>query len=198
MRAPNQLQNRTMEIPTDCLNFKNRDQWRNWLANHYATQTQAWLIIYKKKYQDQGLALGEAVEEALCFGWIDGTLKSRDAQTYALRFSPRMGKSIWSVSNIERAETLIRAGKMIPAGYQKIAEAQENGEWEAALRREQVDQIPEELEAALQKVDGAISAFQALPASRKKQYIYWLQSAKRADTQQKRIQKIVDEITDTI
>ena len=186
-----------MEIPTDCFNFENRNQWRNWLEHNHTSQTEAWLIICKKKYQDQGLTLGEAIEEALCFGWIDSTLKSLDEKHFTLRFSPRTGQSIWSVSNIKRVGKLIRAGKMTPAGQQKITEAQENGEWEAAIRREQVDQIPEELEVALQKID-AISAFHALPASRKKQYIYWLQSAKRADTQQKRIQKIVNEILDKI
>jgi uncharacterized protein YdeI (YjbR/CyaY-like superfamily) len=93
-------------------------------------------------------------------------------------------------------EKLIADGKMTAAGYAKIAEAKENGQWQDAIRREQVDIIPEELERELQKVEGAVAAYQSLPDSRKKQYIYWLQSAKREETKQKRIAKIVDEVLD--
>jgi uncharacterized protein YdeI (YjbR/CyaY-like superfamily) len=100
-----------------------RDQWRTWL---------------------DALSLEEAVEEALCFGWIDGLLRSVDAETYLLRFSPRKRKSIWSESNKRRAEGLIRAGRMTAAGLEKIAEAEANGEWEAATAREDVDAIPED------------------------------------------------------
>ena len=176
------------------LEFKNRDQWRAWLEKSHATETKAWLIIYKKGYQDQGLALEGAIEEALCFGWIDGKLKSLDEKRFSLRFSPRKPNSIWSMSNIHRVERLIAAGKMTEAGVIKVAEAKENGQWEAAIRREQVDVIPDELEAALRDVEGALSVYQALPDSRKKQFIYWLQSAKREETKQRRIQKIIDEV----
>ena len=183
-----------MEKPGDCLEFKDRDQWRSWLAENHAIETEAWLIIYKKQYQDQGLTLNEAVEEALCFGWIDGTLKSLDERRYALRYSPRTPKSIWSMSNIRRVEKLIEEGKMTDAGKEKIAQAKENGEWEAAIRREQVEKIPKDLEKALRKEKGALSGYRALPDSRKKLFIYWLQSAKRESTKGKRIQKIIEEV----
>ena len=183
-----------MTNPTNCLEFENRDQWRRWLEKNHSTESEAWLIVYKKKYKYQGLALGAAVEEALCFGWIDGKLKSLDKKRYMLRFSPRTANSIWAISNIQRVEKLIANGKMAEAGYHKIAEAKANGEWGAAIRREQVDIIPKDLESALRKVDGAITAYQLLPDSRKKQYIYWLQTAKREETKQRRIQSIVDEV----
>jgi uncharacterized protein YdeI (YjbR/CyaY-like superfamily) len=176
------------------LEFEHQNQWRRWLEKHHSIETEAWLILYKKKYQDQGLSLDEAILEALCFGWIDGKLKRLDEKCYALRFSPRTAKSIWSMSNIRRVEKLIAEGKMTDAGKQKIAEAKENGEWEAAIRREQVEIIPEALEVALRKVDGGITAYQTLPASRKKTYIYWLQSAMREETKQRRIQKILEEV----
>ena len=98
------------------------------------------------------------------------------------------------MSNIHRVEKLIEKGKITEAGYQKISEAKANGEWDAAIRREEVDIIPKELENALRRVDGAITAYQSLPNSRKKQYIYWIQTAKREETKQRRIQKIVEEI----
>jgi uncharacterized protein YdeI (YjbR/CyaY-like superfamily) len=183
-----------MIYPLDCLEFEHRYQWRRWLKNYHSTEPEAWLIVYKKKYEEQGLKLDEAIEEALCFGWIDGKLKSLDRKRYMLRFSPRTATSIWAVSNIKRVEKLIAEGKMAEAGYRKIAEAKANGEWDAAIRREQVDIIPKDLESALRKVDGAITAYQLLPNSQKKRYIYWLQSAKREETKQRRIQKIVDEV----
>jgi len=183
-----------MTEPAERLEFRDGGQWRAWLEANHAVEREAWLILYKKAYQDQGLALDEAVEEALCFGWIDGTLRPIDGERYALRFSPRKRRSVWSVSNIQRVERLLAEGKMTAAGMQKVAEAQENGEWAAAIRRERVDVIPEELESALRKRAGALSAYRALPSSRKKRYIYWLQSAKRDKTKERRIQRIVDEV----
>lgn len=183
-----------MVSPEEYLAFKHPHHWRQWLVKHHARATEAWLIIFKKKYQEQGLSLDAAIEEALCFGWIDGQLKSLDEQCYALRFSPRTAQSIWSMSNIRRVEKLLAADKMTAAGRQKIAEAQKNGAWEAALRREQVEIIPEALERALRQVAGGLAAYRALPASRKKTYIYWLQTAKRAETKQRRIQQILEEV----
>jgi uncharacterized protein YdeI (YjbR/CyaY-like superfamily) len=164
------------------------------LKKNHTTEKEAWLILYKKKFRNQGLILDEAIEEALCFGWIDGTLRSLDEKRYRLRFSPRTSKSIWAISNIQRVEKLIEEGKMEEAGYQKIEEAKEKGEWNAAIRREQVDIIPKDLERELRKTKGAISAYRSLPDSRKKQFIYWLQTAKRKETKQRRIQKIVEEV----
>ena len=186
-----------MSESASILEFQDRDQWRQWLLANHALETEAWLVLHKVKYQDKGLSLDPAVEEALCFGWIDGTLKSLDEERYLLRFSPRTATSIWSIRNIHRVEKLTSAGKRTPAGYEKIAEAKASGEWDAALRREQVDIIPEGLIQALQEVNGGLDAYRALPASHKKCYIYWLQTAKRPETRQRRIRKILAEILET-
>ena len=178
--------------PQNHHSFQDRSQWREWLQVNHAGAAEAWLVITKAKYRGQGLGLSAAVEEALCFGWIDGVLQPVDEAHYLLRFSPRTPKSIWSISNIRRVEALITAGKMTAAGQEKIREAQENGEWEAALRRERVDEIPPELAAALEKVPGALRAYRAARVSQKKQWIYWLQTAKRAETKERRIHKIVE------
>jgi len=178
------------------IEFENRDLWRQWLKKNHGIESRAWLVIYKKKYQDQGLALDEAVEEALCFGWIDGHLRRLDEKCYLLRFSPRRSGSIWSITNIQRVKKLIERGKMTDAGFQKISGAKENGEWDAAIRREQVDIIPGDLENQLRKIDGAMLAYQALSTTRKKQIIYTLQSAKQEDTKKRRIQKIIEELLD--
>jgi uncharacterized protein YdeI (YjbR/CyaY-like superfamily) len=176
------------------LEFADRNQWRQWLEDHHGEEDEVWLVHYKKGFKESTLRLGDAVEEALCFGWIDGLLRSLDERRYVLRYTPRRRDSVWSMSNIERAERLIREGRMTQAGLEAIAEAKENGQWEAAIRREQVDVIPPDLEEALRQVEGAVAAYRALPASRKKQFIYWLQTAKRPATKQRRIEKIVEEV----
>lgn len=177
------------------LEFADRSEWRRWLEAHHVDEDEAWLILYKKGFEGAGLGLEDAVEEALCFGWIDGLLRSRDEQTYALRYTPRRRDSVWSMTNIERAERLIREGRMTEAGLKAVAEAKESGQWQAAIRREQVDVIPPDLEGALGQREGAIAAYKALPDSRKKQFTYWLQSAKREATRQRRVERIVDEVT---
>lgn len=183
-----------MKIPEQPLRFQNRDEWRSWLQGNHATRKDAWLVIQKDQASHPGVRYDEAVEEALCFGWIDGAMKGAKADFFYLRFSPRTKRSIWSMSNIRRVEKLVGEGKMTEAGQRKIEEAKASGEWDAAIRRENVDIIPEELETALRKIDGALAGYQNLPASRKKQYIYWLQSAKKDETKQRRIQKIIEEI----
>lgn len=180
----------------ELLEFEDRQQWRAWLEKNHARESEAWLVHYKKKYSNLGLTLNDAVEEALCFGWIDSTLNRIDKKRYALRYSPRKADSMWAMSNIRRVEKLIAEGKMTTAGQAAIDDARENGQWEAAFRREQVDVVPEELVNALRKQEGALTAYQALPDSRKKRYIYWLQSAKREHTRRRRVKKIVEEVLD--
>lgn len=182
-----------MADPEEYLAFEHRSQWRRWLEKNHALRTEAWLVLFKKKFQDEGLGLDEAVEEALCFGWIDGKARRLEEKRFALRFSPRQANGVWSMSNIRRVEKLIADGQMMEAGHQKIAEAKDNGQWAAAIRREQVDIIPDDLKNALQKRDRALAAYEALPDSRKKQYLYWLQSAKQEETRRRRVEKIVEE-----
>jgi len=188
------IMKKTMKIPDQPLSFQNRDEWRSWLQENHTTVKVAWLVIRKKHVSPPGVYYDDAVEEALCFGWIDGSMKSATGDFFYLRFSPRTKSSIWSMSNIHRVEKLIAEGKMTEAGTQKVEEAKASGEWDAAIRREQVDIIPEDLKTALRKIDGALDTYQNLPDSRKKQYIYWLQSSKKDETKQRRIQKIIDEI----
>ena len=176
------------------LTFENRDEWRQWLVANHSNEEEAWLVHYKKGAARAGLTYDHGVEEALCFGWIDGKLKSIDSEKFMLRYTPRRHDSVWSYSNVVRVERLIAENKMTDAGLKKVKEAHENGQWDAAIQREQVDVIPPELERVLRRRKGALSAYRGLPPSRKKQYIYWITSAKRVETQQKRIQTIIEEI----
>ncbi|UCH85122.1 MAG: YdeI/OmpD-associated family protein [Candidatus Latescibacterota bacterium] len=175
--------------------FADRAEWREWLVCFHDKAVGAWLVFTKKSVRKDAFAVGEAVEEALCFGWIDGKLRSRDAKTYTVRFTPRRTGSIWSISNIRRVNKLTRQGKMTPVGMDKVAEARRNGQWDAAIQREKTDVIPPDLASALRRVKGAIAAYRHLPDTRKKQYLYWLNAAKKPETRQKRIHAIVGDVT---
>lgn len=168
-----------------------RAAWRKWLEAQHAAAQEAWLVLNKAGTQSQGLTLAEAVEEALCFGWIDGLLKPLDARRYILRFTPRRPGSVWSERNKQRVAILTAAGRMMPAGLEKVAQAQASGEWEAARVREVLVEVPPDLEQALAGAGEALANFLAYPASRKKMLLGWLASAKRPATRQKRIDKIV-------
>ena len=181
-----------MKTPDQIFHFQNRDEWRAWLQENHAAQTEAWIAIRKNHVTDPGVSYEEAVEEALCFGWIDGSMKSVTAEFYRLRFSPRKRGSPWSVSNHKRVERLTAQGKMTEAGMARVREAKENGEWEAAIRREDTSNLPEDLKAAMEGNAEAQANFEKFPASQKKQFLYWIASAKTEKTRQKRIQETIE------
>ncbi|MBN2591538.1 MAG: YdeI/OmpD-associated family protein [Sedimentisphaerales bacterium] len=174
--------------------FENRTQWRDWLETNHSHESEIWLVISKKKNRKTKFGLDEAVEEALCFGWIDSILKPIDSTKYMLRFSPRKKKSVWSKRNIDRVNTLIANGKMKNSGLSKVHEAKTNGNWQAAIQRENIENIPSDLKNALRKQKGAIAAYRALIPSKKKQYLYWLETAKQEKTRKTRINKIVEKM----
>lgn len=168
-----------------------RDEWRRWLASHHQESPGVWITLYKHGKCEGMLKLSEAVEEALCFGWIDGKLRSVDSEKYLLRFTPRRANSVWSIHNIRRVEQLIEAGLMSETGFEKIAEARRNGQWDAAIRRERTEEIPDDLQKRLDRTKGALRAYTALPSSKKKQYLHWLFSARKPETRQRRIESIL-------
>jgi uncharacterized protein YdeI (YjbR/CyaY-like superfamily) len=171
--------------------FITRDAWRAWLEENHATAREAWLLHYKKHTGQPGLSLEEAVEEALCFGWIDGVLKPIDETKYALRYSPRKQGSVWSETNKRRVRKLIKQGRMTEAGLAKVREAKANGEWRAAALREDTSNIPDDLRQALTANPQARRSYNRLAPSHKRQYIYWITSAKTDTTRQRRIQETV-------
>jgi uncharacterized protein YdeI (YjbR/CyaY-like superfamily) len=119
-----------MRMPTNPLQVAGRDGWRSWLQANHAGEKEAWLLINKKHVAGPGVTYEEALDEALCFGWIDGLMHGVDADGYALRFSPRKPRSIWSESNKRRVQRLIELGRMTEAGMAAIRQAQQNGEWD--------------------------------------------------------------------
>ncbi|MCU0520861.1 MAG: YdeI/OmpD-associated family protein [Anaerolineae bacterium] len=182
---------------SESLQFSSAAEWRAWLVEHHTQTASVYLAIAKKgaeARQNAGLSYEAAVEEAICFGWVDGQARSLDDRLFLLLFSPRRTDSVWSVSNIERVRRLTLAGRMAAAGLAAAEAAKANGQWDAALRRELVDVIPEDLEAALLELPGAREAYLAMTPSRRKQLLGFLDAAKRPETRARRIRAIVDEV----
>ena len=168
-----------------------REAWRTWLAEHHATSAEIWLILGKKGSGVQTVGLDEAMEEALCFGWVDSVLKRVDERTHALRFSPRRPRSVWAQSNKDRVERLIAEGRMTPAGLAAVEAGKASGQWQAATLREVLMVLPPELEEALAARPGGAEAFERLPVSLKKQYIHWVAQAKRPETLRRRVEEVI-------
>jgi uncharacterized protein YdeI (YjbR/CyaY-like superfamily) len=169
-----------------------REDWREWLERNHATEKEVWLIHYKKHAGKPSLSYEDAVEEALCFGWIDGLLRRLDGEKYVLRYTPRKSRSVWSESNRRRAERMIRQGRMMEAGLAKIRQAKASGEWDNAVSlNESVAELPADLEEALAASRTARENFGNMAPSYRKQYIWWITSAKRQDTRERRIRETV-------
>jgi uncharacterized protein YdeI (YjbR/CyaY-like superfamily) len=176
--------------------MRNRRQWRAWLTKNHTTAQEMWLVIYKKHTGKPGLTYLEALEEALCFGWIDGILKRIDDEKHTIRFSPRKKDSIWSELNKKRVGRLIEEGRMTEAGLAKINQAKANGQWDKAAEREDVTIVPPELTAALTENAQARQDFEKLAPCYRKQFIYWVTIAKRDETRQKRVVEAVRLLAD--
>ncbi len=167
--------------------MRSRHQWRAWLTKNHATAQEMWLVFYKKHTGKPGLSYIEALEEALCFGWIDGILKRIDDEKHTVRFSPRKKDSIWSELNKKRVSQLIEDGRMTEAGLAKVNEAKANGQWEKAAEREDITVVPPELTAALARNAKARRNFEKLAPCYRKQFIYWVGIAKRDETRRRRV-----------
>jgi uncharacterized protein YdeI (YjbR/CyaY-like superfamily) len=171
--------------------MKTPGQWRAWLQEHYATDQELWLVFYKKHTRKASLAYEDAIQEALCFGWIDGILKRIDDEKHMIRFSPRRKNSIWSATNKKRVAKLIAEGRMTDMGLAKVREAQENGQWDNASVQRPTPEVPAELKKALAGNKTARRHFESLAASYRKQFIWWIASAKRDETRRKRVDEAV-------
>lgn len=169
---------------------KDRNEWRNWLKDNYNTSKGVWLVYYKKNSRGSSVTYEEAVEEALCFGWIDSTVNSIDEERYMQLYTPRKINSIWSKLNKERVEKLIRQGLMTDAGLSKIEAAKKNGYWDLLSSIDDLI-IPSDLEMAFSQNEIAYKNFNEFKNPIKKAILYWVLSAKRPETRKKRIEKIL-------
>lgn len=180
----------TIELNT-ALFFNNKKEWRSWLEKNHTISNEAWLIHYKKSSCKNNLNLFKAVEEAICFGWIDSKLKKIDEERFILRYSPRKTHSVWSKINKETAEKMISLGKMMPAGIEKINEAKKKGYWDNAYTNLVKDQLPSDLKKALIANKIAWNNFQGFANSYRNTYIGWVKNAKTLETRKRRIAEVL-------
>jgi uncharacterized protein YdeI (YjbR/CyaY-like superfamily) len=180
---------------TENLYVKNRDEWRIWLEKYHAVKKEIWLIYYKKHTGKPRIPYDAAVEEALCFGWIDSTVKSVDDEIYVQKFTPRNKKSQWSETNLKRLRKMLDAGKMTKAGLDKAEEVltKDNNIKENTIKLEEFT-MPPEFEEELKNNQKAFEFFLNLAPSYKKMYIQWVARAKRKETMEKRIETSISRL----
>jgi uncharacterized protein YdeI (YjbR/CyaY-like superfamily) len=167
-----------------------RAAWRKWLKSNHAKSPGIWLVFDKKSSRADRLKYGDAVEEALCYGWVDSLLRPIDDAQYKQYFSPRKPKSAWSKSNKDRVERLIAQGLMAKPGLDAIEVAKTNGMWTHFDSIEALE-VPDDLAKALKAKPAAAKNFDGFPASTRKQFLYWLNNVKRPENRAKRIKEIV-------
>ena len=183
---------------SEWLDFKDRAEWRRWLEQNHPVEHGAWIIVYKKVSRREGLRYEEAVDEAVCFGWIDGGMRSLEGGRFRLWFSPRRGGSIWSLSNRERAERLMEAGLMAEAGLRAVEDAKASGMWDAAYTSRVEPEVPKDLMEALRQDRGALRNFKGFSNSAKLMYVHWVESSKRKETRARRIVEVVRRAAENI
>jgi uncharacterized protein YdeI (YjbR/CyaY-like superfamily) len=174
-----------------------RQKWRRWLKTNGQTRSHIWLVYYKKHTGQPSLPYDHAVEEAICFGWIDTTVRRIDEERYMQKFTPRRRKSGWSPTNRRRAEEMLAQGKVEAPGLACIDEAKANGNWEAALKdvrpgaRAEI-KMPEELNKALKRSKKARQFLASLPPGKRNQLLGWVGVAKKRETREKRAKEAVE------
>ena len=174
------------------LYFKSRQEWHEWLEQNHLTAKEVWLVYFKKPSGRPRIPYQDAVEAALCFGWIDGKIKRINDDYYIQRFTPRRSGSRWSKYNILRVEKLIKEGLMRPEGLKAYQEALDFPHLIYDNRADGDPEIPEDLLSAFKAREKAYSNFTSFSPSARRVYISWLNDAKRAETRIRRIDKIVD------
>ena len=177
------------EIPE--LYFKSADDWRKWLEENHDVSRGAYLIFYKVGHEKASMRWEEAVKVALCFGWIDSTVKSLGNGKRRQYFCPRKSKSVWSKLNKTLIDELIASNLMHESGLKKIDEAKKNGSW-TALDDVENGIIPEDLQIAFDQHAKAFSNYNQFSRTYQKSYLYWLHQAKRPETRARRIKEIID------
>jgi uncharacterized protein YdeI (YjbR/CyaY-like superfamily) len=173
------------------LPFASRDAWRAWLEGQHATSDGLWLKFAKKGSGIETVTYDQAVEVALCYGWIDGQVRKFDEDYYLQRFTPRRPRSKWSKINRQRASELIERGEMKPAGLREVERAKADGRWDNAYDAPSTATVPEDLLRELDKSDVAREFFATLDSRNRYAILYQIQDAKRPETRARRIAKYV-------
>ena len=174
------------------LPFESKKKWADWLAKQHAKSAGVWLKLAKKNTGIPSVNYEEALDVALCYGWIDGQKGSFDDKYWLQKFTPRGPKSIWSKINTEKVERLIKSGEMQSAGLKAIEAAKQDGRWGAAYASQKNMGVPADFQAALEKNKKARDFFGTLKSSERYSFLFRIQTAKKAETRAKRIQQFVE------
>jgi uncharacterized protein YdeI (YjbR/CyaY-like superfamily) len=178
------------DLPT--LVSKNQKAWATWLDRNHGKSAGVWLRMAKKSSGLPSVSHGEALEVALCYGWIDGQARGTDENTWVQKFTPRGKKSTWSKINRQKALALIEAGQMKPAGLEEIERAKKDGRWEAAYDSPRNAAVPDDLQAALDGNARAKAFFATLNGQNRYAVLFRIQTAKKAETRARKIQQFVE------
>lgn len=179
-----------IELPT--LPFESKNEFAEWLAKNHDKSAGAWLKLAKKDAEILSVTYKEAVNVALCYGWIDGQAKSFDDKYWLVKFTPRRPKSIWSQINTKRVEQLIASGEMKPSGLKAVEAAKQDGRWDAAYASQKNISVPADFQSALSKNEEAKAFFESLTGSKRYSFLFRIETAKKAETRIKRILQFVE------
>lgn len=171
--------------------FASRGAWEAWLEEHHVASEGLWLKISKKSSGIESVSYAEALEAALCYGWIDGQRDSFDGEYFLQRFTPRRPRSKWSKVNVGKVTKLIEEGRMMPAGLREVERAKADGRWEAAYESQSTATVPEDLQRKLDENPEAAAFFATLNSANRYAILYRIQDAKRTETRARRIEKVV-------
>jgi uncharacterized protein YdeI (YjbR/CyaY-like superfamily) len=167
--------------------------WRTWLSDNYDNSQGVRLVLAKKgRTHPTALSYDEALDEAICFGWIDGQIGRRDNTTFLRRFTPRNARSSWSQRNVALAERLSASGRMHPSGEDEVRRAKADGRWEAAYAGQSGALVPEDLARALAANPSAQTMFQTLTSANRYSMIYRIETAKKVETRARRVEQFVE------
>ena len=178
------------DYPT--LPVESKKKWTDWLSKQHDKSTGVWLKLAKKDSGVPSVTYEEALDVALCYGWIDGQKKGFDDKYWLQKFTPRGKKSIWSKINTEKAERLIASGEMKPAGLKAIEAAKQDGRWEAAYASQKTITVPADFQAALDQNKKAKAFFDTLKSAERYSFLFRIYNAKKPETRARHIQKFVE------
>jgi uncharacterized protein YdeI (YjbR/CyaY-like superfamily) len=178
------------DLPT--LPFESKKKFAGWLAKNHDNSAGVWLKLAKKATGIPSVTYQEALDVALCYGWIDGQKRSFDEQYFLQKFTPRRPKSIWSKINTEKVERLIVSGEMKLSGLKTVEAAKQDGRWDAAYKSQKNISVPEDFQSALSKNQKAKSFFESLTGAKRYSFLFRIETAKKAETRVKRIRQFVE------
>lgn len=183
-----------MEKPTELptLPFESKKKFADWLAKEHDKSAGVWMKLAKKATGIPSVTYQEALDVALCYGWIDGQKRSFDDKYFLQKFTPRRPKSIWSKINTEKVEHLIASGEMKPSGLKAVEAAKQDGRWDAAYASQKNIAVPADFQSALSKNKKAKSFFESLTSSKRYSFLFRIETAKKAETREARIRQFVE------